>query len=291
MLTDVAGIRVGHWTDARARTGCTVVLLPDGTIGSAEIWGGAPATRELELLEPHRTVQQVDAVLLTGGSAFGLAAADGVMRWCEEHGRGVATPGGIVPIVPALGLFDLAVGDPAVRPGPDQGYAACEDARKDGVAVGPVGAGTGATLGAWSGNRRDGGIGAATEHAGELVVAAMLAVNAFGDLDESGDGARAAAAMLAAGHVPGAQLLTNTTIGVVATNARLDKVGCLIVAQGGHGGLARALAPSHTRFDGDGIIAVATGTIDAHVDAVRMLAVSAVERAVRSIATADPPAG
>jgi L-aminopeptidase/D-esterase-like protein len=291
VLTDVAGIRVGHWTDARARTGCTAVLLPDGTVGSAEIWGGAPATRELEVLAPHRTVQQVDAVLLTGGSAFGLAAADGVMRWCEEHGRGVPTPGGIVPIVPALGLFDLAVGDPAVRPGPEQGFAACEDAREDGVAVGPVGAGTGATLGAWSGNRRAGGIGAATERAGDLVVSALLAVNAFGDLDPFGRGAGEAAAKLAAGHVPGADLLTNTTIGVVATNARLDKVGCLIVAQGGHGGLARALAPAHTRFDGDGIVAVATGAVDAHVDAVRMLAVSAVERAVRSIATADPPAG
>jgi L-aminopeptidase/D-esterase-like protein len=290
VLTDVAGILVGHWTDARARTGCTAILLPEGTTGSAELWGGAPATRELEVLQPHRTVQEVDAVLLTGGSAFGLAAADGVMRWCEEHGRGVATPGGIVPIVPALALFDLAVGDASVRPGPDQGYAACADARDADVAVGPVGAGTGATLGAWSGNRRAGGIGAATERAGDLVVAALLAVNAFGDLDELGQGAAAAAAKLAGGHVPAAALLAHTTIGVVATNARLDKVGCLVVAQGGHGGIARALAPAHTRFDGDGIVAVATGAVDAHVDAVRMLATSAVERAIRSIA-ADPPAG
>ncbi|MBV9952636.1 MAG: P1 family peptidase, partial [Acidimicrobiia bacterium] len=138
MITDVEGIRAGHWTDEVARTGCTVVLLPDGTTGSAEVRGGAPASRELDALSPERIVSRVDAVLLTGGSAFGLAAADGVMRWCEEHGVGFPTPAGVVPIVPALGLYDLAVGDASVRPTADAGYEACASASAGAIALGPV---------------------------------------------------------------------------------------------------------------------------------------------------------
>src|SRR5690606_24114506 len=124
VITDVPGVRVGHWTDRRAATGCTVVLLPEGTVASGEVRGGAPATRETALLDPTRTVTRLDAVVMTGGSAFGLASADGVMRFCEERGIGVPTPAGPVPIVVALGLFDLPVGDPSVRPGPEEGYAA-----------------------------------------------------------------------------------------------------------------------------------------------------------------------
>src|SRR5439155_10460606 len=140
VITDVPGVRVGHWTDEQARTGCTVVLFPDGTVGSGEVRGGAPATREFELLVPHRTVSRLDALVLTGGSAFGLAACDGVMRFCEERGMGFATSAGVVPIVVGAGLFDLTRGDPTVRPGPDEGRAACEAATDGPVPLGLVGA-------------------------------------------------------------------------------------------------------------------------------------------------------
>ncbi|MFP3900797.1 MAG: P1 family peptidase, partial [Acidimicrobiia bacterium] len=147
MITDLPGVRVGHATDPEGRTGCTVVLFPEGTVASGEVRGGAPATREVALLDPARTVARLDALVLSGGSAFGLAAADGVVRFCEERGMGVPTPAGPVPIVVGLSLFDLAVGDPRARPGPDDGYAACEAATAGPVELGTVGAGTGATVG------------------------------------------------------------------------------------------------------------------------------------------------
>jgi L-aminopeptidase/D-esterase-like protein len=271
VLTDVPGIRVGHWTDPDAATGCTVVLLPDGTVASGEVRGGAPATREFDLLAPHRLVGRVDAVVLTGGSAFGLAAADGVMRFCEERGIGFPTPAGPVPIVVALGLFDLMTGDPAIRPGPDQGYAACEAAGAGPVAVGRVGAGTGATAGKWRGRdaARPAGLGASTVRHGDLVVAGLFAVNAFGDAPD-GTGPR----------LPSGEPFGSTTIGVVATNAELTKLDCFVVAQRAHDGMARALAPSHTRFDGDAVVAVATGAVEGQVDVVSELAAHATERAI-----------
>ena len=173
----VVGVRVGHWTDPVALTGCTVVLLPEGTVASGEVRGGAPGTREFELLRPERLVPHVDAVVLTGGSAFGLAACDGVVRWLEERGRGFPTRAGRVPIVVGAVLYDLAVGDGSVRPGPDQGYAACVAATDD-VHVGTVGAGTGATVGKWRGPEavRPGGLGVATaSEGGGLVVTAIVA--------------------------------------------------------------------------------------------------------------------
>jgi L-aminopeptidase/D-esterase-like protein len=282
VITDVPGVLVGHWSDPEARTGCTVVLVPEGTTASAEVRGGAPASRELDLLVPGRLVDRIDAVVLTGGSAFGLAAADGVMTWLEERGRGVATPAGPVPIVPTLALYDLAVGSSAVRPGPAEGRAACDAAGAGDVAHGAVGAGTGATTGTWLGRdeARPGGLGGATVRAGELVVAALVAVNAYGSIDPTGRGLDGIEDALPAAPPPP---IGNTTIGVIATNARLDKTACLTVAQGGHDGLARAIAPAHTRVDGDALIALATGAVDAPVDHVRLLAVAAVERAVRSL--------
>src|SRR3954471_923129 len=180
----ISGVRVGHWTDTEALTGCTAVLLPEGSTASGEVRGGAPATREFELLAPHRTVEQVDAVVLSGGSAFGLAACDGVVSWLEEQGRGFPTPAGRVPIVVGMALFDLAVGDASVRPGPAEGRAACEDAREEGFETGPVGAGAGAAVGRWRGEERDAGLSVAREAAGEegLIVAALAVVNAFGDV-------------------------------------------------------------------------------------------------------------
>jgi L-aminopeptidase/D-esterase-like protein len=182
VITDISGLRVGHWTDTAARTGCTVTLFPDGTVASGDLRGGAPATRDFELLDPRRTVDRIDAVVLTGGSAFGLAAADGAMRFCEERGLGFATPAGPVPIVVALGLFDLGVGDPRIRPGADQGYAACEAATDGPVELGTVGAGAGATVAklGGAGDRRPGGLVSAGVRSGDLRVATLVAVNAVG---------------------------------------------------------------------------------------------------------------
>jgi L-aminopeptidase/D-esterase-like protein len=284
VLTDVDGVRVGHWTDRARRTGCTVVLLPAGTVASGEVRGGAPGTREWELLHPARLVSRVDAVVLAGGSARGLAAGDGVVRWCAERGLGLPTPSGAVPIVVGCVLYDLGVGEASAYPDADAGYAACVAAVAGHHAVGPVGAGTGATVGKWRGPgaARDAGIGAATVrgHAG-LVVSALVACNAWG---EPRDPAATPPPDL---PVP-PEFVTQTTIGVVATNARLEKTACYLVAQSGHDGLARALHPVHTVFDGDAIVAVATGTVAAPapgplgVEVVRALAAEAVELATRA---------
>jgi len=277
VITDVAGIAVGHWTDQGAKTGCSVVLLPEATAASAEVRGGAPASRELALLEPQGIVQHVDAVVLSGGSAFGLAAGDGVARWLESRGRGFPTLGGPVPIVVGLSLYDLTVGDGSVRPGPDEGVAACEAAEEGPIPVGPVGAGTGATFDKWRLGRagaRAGGLVTATERHGDVVVSALLAVNAVGGVDDG------------TGPIPGHEVFagTNTTIGLVATNATFDKQHCHLLAQGGHDGLARALTPSHTRSDGDVLVGVATGQVEGQIDHVRWMAMAAVERAVRGLA-------
>lgn len=293
MITDVPGIRVGHWTDAEARTGCTVVLLPLDTVASADVRGGAPASRELDLLAPGRLVERVDAVLLTGGSAYGLAAADGVMRWCEEQGLGFQTPGGAVPIVPTLALYDLAVGDGATRPGTDAGHAACVAATHEPPALGTVGAGTGATTNKWRGpaHARPGGLGAASRRQGAVIVAALVAVNAFGTIDRDGTGAATVADALEAGADVPVQLGANTTIGVVATNARLTKTDCWLVAQSAHDGLARSVAPAHSRGDGDAFVACATATEDASVEVVRALTVAVVEAAIRSVDTSGELVG
>jgi L-aminopeptidase/D-esterase-like protein len=300
VLTDVDGIKVGHWTNLSARTGCTVVLFPAGTVASGEIRGGAPATREFDLLAPERLVDRIDAVVLTGGSAFGLAAADGVVGWLADSGHGYPTPAGPVPIVPTLALYDLGVGQAKIRPGAKQGAAACKDAKTGRVQLGLVGAGTGCTVGTWRGPEaaRPAGIGAATCRAGDLVVAAMIAVNASGDVapvvalpagsepQPSTSPAPPDAPTAAGFGVPGPPSpFGNTTIGVIATNARLDKSACLLVAQSGHDGLARAIFPAHTRVDGDGLVAAATGLLEASVDQVRVLATAATEAAIRMVAT------
>jgi len=289
VLTDVAGVRVGHWTAPGGRTGCTVVLLPAGTVASGEVRGGAPGTREFALLAPERLVPGVHAVVLAGGSAFGLAACDGVMGWCEERGIGFPTVAGPVPIVVGMVLFDLPVGG-GERPTADSGRAACEAASGGAVPVGRVGAGAGTTVRKWTGlgeDVRPGALATATVRSGDdLVVGALVAVNAVGDL-------RAAAAS-GSGEPPRLPVVppsfgagTNTTIGVIATNASLDKVGCLQVAQAGHDGLARALEPAHLSVDGDALVACAVGGVDAPVDHVRVLAALAVEQAVRNALTAS----
>jgi L-aminopeptidase/D-esterase-like protein len=283
-VTDVAGVQVGHWTDLAARTGCTVVLLPEGTVASGEVRGGAPATRETDLLEPTRMVTRLDALVFTGGSAFGLAAADGVMAWCEERGRGFATAAGPVPIVVALALYDLAVGDPGIRPGPAEGRAACEAAAGGEVDVGLVGAGAGATIDKVLGpeHRRPGGLVQAATRVDGATVAALVAVNAFGQVlapDRPGPSPRPQDAAPGADHP-----FANTTIGLVVTDASLDKVGCHLVAQSAHDGLARAVVPSHTRVDGDAFVVAATGTAQADLERVRAAAAHVVAAAIGTLA-------
>lgn len=284
MITEVPGIEVGHWTDPVAQTGCTVVIAPAGTIGSGEVRGGAPATREFALLDPTRTVGHVDAVVLSGGSAFGLAAADGVMGVLESRGRGYETAAGPVPIVVGMSLFDLGVGDGSVRPGAAQGLAAATSATVGEIELGKVGAGTGATLGKWWGKEAatDGGIVSATLRAGDLIVSALVAVNALGAVS---DGTEITDPGPPAGP-PKAELgdaFANTTIGVVATNAKIDKVTCHLAAQSGHDGLARALLPAHSAADGDALVVLATQEVEANAAHVRVLVQQAVAAAVRSI--------
>jgi L-aminopeptidase/D-esterase-like protein len=267
----------------------TVVLAPEGTVGSAEVRGGAPASRELALLEPSRTVTRVDAVLFAGGSAFGLAAADGVMRFLSEQGVGYPTAGGPVPIVPAACVFDLAEPN-AIPPGADQGYAAAQAAARDEpVATGRVGAGRGATVGKWRGREYAvaGGIGIATGRCDDATVMVLAVVNAVGDvIGPAGEviaGSTAAAdAPAFSTDAPFEEESANTTLVVVVTDAKIDKVMCHLVAQSAHDGVARSLRPAHTRFDGDLAIALATGVVEVNVDRLRLLAADLVAEAIRS---------
>jgi L-aminopeptidase/D-esterase-like protein len=293
MITAVPGVEVGHWTDPEARTGCSVVVLPPGTVASGEVRGGAPATREWALLDPLKMVDRVDAVMLSGGSAFGLAAGDGAMRWLEEQGRGFPTPAGPVPIVVGMSLFDLSVGDASVRPDREAGYAACTDASSGPVELGCVGAGTGATVGKWRGwdRARAGGLSGAVRQHGDLVVATLIAVNALGEPRTGPSPGLEPDELVEAGWLDGVDparpapdvVFGNTTIGVVATNARLTKVECQLVAQSAQGGLSRALLPVHTRSDGDAIVAAATGTVTVGLAAVRELAATVIADAVGSL--------
>lgn len=290
MITDVEGVRVGHWTAPDGHTGCTVVRLPDGTVASGEFRGGAPATRDAVLLAPDKTVTRLDAVVLTGRSVFGLAAVDGVLAVLAEEGVGLDTPGGPVPIVVGLGLFDLTQGDPSVRPGAEGGAAACRAAAAGPVAVGRVGAGAGATMGKWRGREHavPGGLGTATVRAEGITVSALVAVNAVGWIDDGTHAPVAPVRPVADDEGVGSTEYGNTTIGVIVTDAELDKAGCHRVARAGHGGLSRALVPVHTTVDGDGLVVAATGRVPAAVDLVGWLATLAVEAAVRAVALPAP---
>lgn len=278
----VKGVVAGHWTHPEAQTGCTVVLLPEGTVASGEIRGGAPGTREWALLSPERTIAEVDAVVFSGGSAFGLAACDGVARWCEERGRGVAVGPWRVPIVVGAVLFDLGVGDGAVRPGAAEGYAACQAASEGQLANGRVGAGAGATVGKWRGpgEARAAGLATAEARVDGVAVWSLAVVNAVGDVVDPPE-LHADVPLRWAGpalrETGGA-----TSLLLTVTNARLDKVGCMLVAQATSTGLARSVDPVHTRFDGDAAVAGATGEVEAPVDLVCLLATRATSEAVRS---------
>ncbi len=286
MITAVPGIRVGHVTDRVGLTGCTVVLCPPGTVGSGEVRGGAPGTRETDALRPGTLVNEVHAVTLAGGSAFGLAAADGVVRYLEERGVGFDVGVAHVPIVPAAVLFDLAVGDPTARPGPVHGYAACEAASVE-VAEGTVGAGTGATVAKIHGPGRavKGGIGTASLERDGVVVGALVAVNAVGEIVDDNDevlaGARPGEDEPEGPGWPGVVAGTNTTIGVVATNAGLTKERAHLLALAGHDGIAAAVRPAHTVWDGDAVFVLGTGSVYTGQAVLEELAERAVAEAIR----------
>ncbi len=286
-IGDVEGLLVGHATDPVGLTGCTVILCPAGTVGSGEVRGGSPGTRETDLLRPGTLVQEVHAVLLAGGSAFGLAAADGVMRFLEEREIGFDVGVARVPIVPAAILFDLGVGDVNARPGPEDGYRACMAASTD-VQEGSVGAGTGATVAKVHGREGavKGGLGTAAQRANDLVVGALAVVNAFGEvLDEDGSvlaGARIGPAEPSGPERPvGREGGTNTTLVVVATNARLSKERAHLLSLAAHEGLSRAVRPAHTMWDGDTVFALATGRADGDQRALEAMAEEAVAEAIR----------
>ncbi|MGC8836851.1 MAG: P1 family peptidase [Anaerolineae bacterium] len=313
-IADVAGLRVGHWTDERAATGCTVILCEEGAVGSVDVRGSAPGTRETALLRGLGPLWPVHAVVLTGGSAFGLAAASGVARFLEERGVGVRLGPAVVPVVPAAVLFDLALGDARRRPGAEAGYAACEVATDGPVEEGCVGAGTGASVGKLFGPRMatKAGLGTCSLRTGDgCVVGALVAVNAFGDVVHPGTGTVLAGTrrpllggfLGTAGHLGRrwAQFLlrfarmTNTTLGVVATDAVLTREEAQKLAQMAHDGLALAVRPVHTMWDGDALFVLATGKAGvppAGVSVLGALAAQAVAlAAVRAIAQATPLAG
>jgi L-aminopeptidase/D-esterase-like protein len=304
-ILDINRVRVGHFTDRRRPTGCTVVIFEHGAVAGVDVRGSAPGTRETDLLNPINTVQQVNAIVLSGGSAFGLDAASGVMRYLSEQHEGFHLGSITVPIVPAAILFDLEIGDPQIHPNAEAGYEACQSASDSHLAQGNVGAGAGATVGKLFGMgcAMKSGLGTASVQIGNsgIFVGALVAVNAVGDVRSCHDGSLLAGARTPDGIglrdsmaevLKGATLAAheehrtgaNTTIGVVGTNAQLTKTEVSKVAQMAQDGLARAIAPVHTAYDGDTIFAVANGSspVRGNVSAIGSVAAVALARAVNN---------
>ncbi|QIL79307.1 P1 family peptidase [Diaphorobacter sp. HDW4A] len=312
-ITDVTGIEVGQFTDSRRPTGCSVVLARSGAVAGVDVRGAAPGTRETDLLEPSNLVQQVHAVMLSGGSAYGLDTATGAMRWLEEQGIGLDVGVGLVPIVPAAVLFDLTVGDMKIRPDAAAGYAACVAASRGVIEQGNVGAGAGAVVGKMFGlqNAMKGGIGSASVRVGRVTVGALIACNAVGDVVSPQDAAPLAGARtddgqrlrdtrraLLAGEAPRSLLAgINTTIGVIATDAQITKVQAQRLATVGHDGLARSINPVHTMTDGDTLFALGTGLVDENPGMLVLAAMAAeavalaTEQAVRAAGSITLPNG
>ena len=296
-ITDVAGIEVGHFTDPRRPTGCSVVIAREGAVAGVDVRGAAPGTRETDLLAPGNLVEQVHAIMLAGGSAWGLEAATGAVRWLEEHGVGLDVGVGRLPLVPAAVLFDLHVGDMKVRPDAAAGYAACAAATREPPAEGNVGAGAGAVVGKMFGlqHAMKGGVGTASVTVAGVTVGALIACNAVGDVVDPDTGrplagARAADGLtlrdtrhaLLRGEPPHPLLAgSNTTIGVIATDARLTKVQAQRLAVAGHDGLARSINPVHTMSDGDTLFTLSTGHMPHH-PGMMVLATMAAEAVARA---------
>jgi L-aminopeptidase/D-esterase-like protein len=306
-ITDVPGFLVGHAQDWRGATGCTVVLCPPGTVGGLDVRGSAAGTRQADSLHPHHFVDEVHAVLFAGGSAFGLDASGGVMKFLEERSIGYQTSAGRVPIVPTAIIYDLGIGEGKVRPNSEMGYQACLNSHAGKVEEGSVGAGTGASVGKLSGIRwaTKGGLGTASVTLpGGVVVGALVVVNAFGDVIDPREGKILAgardpknpdsfldsAARIKEGLFPARQekAFQNTTLGVVATNAKLSKRQAIKAAQMAQSGFARTIRPIHSTVDGDLVLALSAGDRSADVNAIGLAAEEVVAAAVhRAIREAD----
>lgn len=268
-ITDIPGIRVGHETNLEAATGCTVILCDTPAVGGVDVRGGSPATRETELLHPLNMVQEVHAILLAGGSAFGLDAASGVMRYLEENGKGFDMGVAHVPIVPAAAIFDLGLGSASIRPDAESGYRACLQASNQGTPQGNIGAGTGATVGKMAGPAfmMKGGLGSASATVTDgILIAALVVVNAAGDVIDPQNQQTVAGARHPQSGFLFSKPLGNTTLAVIATNAALRKAEINKVAQMAHNGLAQTLRPAHTMFDGDTVFALALGPREKRAD-------------------------
>jgi L-aminopeptidase/D-esterase-like protein len=304
--TDVKGLKVGHYTDTERLTGCTVILCESGAVAGVDVSGSSPGTRETDVLHPGNLVEGVHAVLLSGGSAFGLGAADGVMRYLEEREFGYETGAGRVPIVPAAIIFDLNIGDAKARPGADAGFQACAAASKAEVTEGCVGAGTGATVGKILGLDRavKSGLGTASQKIGDAVVAALIVVNAVGDVIEPGTGRTLAGprgpdgtgflstSQLWKGEFKDVVPPFNTVIGVVATDARLTKTEANRLARVGQVGIARTIDPCHTMYDGDTLFALSLGEKEADASALGAAAAEVVAEAIiRAVQKAETLGG
>ncbi|MBU0989969.1 MAG: P1 family peptidase [Pseudomonadota bacterium] len=307
-ITDIEGIRIGHAQDLDAATGCTVVIGKEGLTAGVDVRGGAPGTRETDLLNPVNLVEQIHAVVLTGGSSFGLDAASGVMQYLEERNIGFDAVVTKIPIVCGAVLFDLTIGDHKVRPDKKMGYEACLNANDTACAEGCVGAGTGATVGKILGMERcmKGGLGAYCLQAGDLKVGAIVAVNCLGDVIDPRTGETLAGVLdenrsrfLNSEEIMIREFASrkiefggNTTIGVIATNARLTKSQANKVASMAHDGYGRTMRPAHSMFDGDTIFAVSTGSVETDVNVVGLLAARTMEQAViRAVKKATPLCG
>ncbi|MCX6138683.1 MAG: P1 family peptidase [Ignavibacteriales bacterium] len=294
MITEIPGLTVGHYTDIDGMTGCTVILFPPHATASCEVRGSSPGSRELALLAPEKQMQEIHAILLTGGSAYGLGAANGVMQFLAERKIGYPTPYAIIPIVPSAVIFDLNLGRADIFPTPENAYQACASAGAA-FAEGNAGAGTGATVGKWSGftGAMKGGVGSASMCVGDVIVGALAVVNAVGDVIAS-DGSILAGAQqngrflgeeARMRSLDNERLLlrnSNTTLAVAATNVRLSKVDSYRAAQRMHDGMARAVKPCHTTFDGDVSFAVSAGSVSAPIDLVAEMCAEMTAEAIRS---------
>ena len=289
MKFPIEEIKIGHWTDTEAETGCTVIRFPKSVVASGEVRGGAPATREFELLAPERTVENIDAVVISGGSAFGLSSAIGVVEFLEESGIGFPTAQGAVPIVVGMSLYDLGVGSSSIRPGANEGRIACLDGENTEIETGRIGAGAGATTGNWRGkeNLSYGGIGIASAEVEGVIVCSLFAVNPAGDVIDE----KIAESFIKESfelskereNIETTELM-NTTLGVVMTNLSLTKSECYLLSQSSHDGIARSIFPAHTRMDGDAVVAVSTKELDGDsrkFDIARTLSVFVTEKAIR----------
>ena len=296
-ITDVTGIRVGHAQNWEAGTGCTVIIIEKGAVAGVDVRGGAPGTRETDLLDPVNMVQKVHAIYLAGGSAFGIDGASGVMEFLEEKGVGFEAGMVKVPIVPGAVIFDLNVGNPTIRPDREMGYQACLNADEQTVKEGSIGAGTGATVGKYYGISRcmKGGIGTASIQVNDLVVGALVVVNAFGDIINPETGEILAGTLNTEKNqfihtnrlltnsvsIDSDPFLQNTTLGVVATNADLNKAEAKRLSMSAHDGFARCILPSHTLYDGDTVFSLATGIVRTDVSKLNALSVHVVSHAVQ----------